>query len=119
LSRAGEVALGIKGTDYSSRGPEFNSHQPHDGSQPSVMGSDALFWCVCGEQQCTHIHKNKINKKSKNTFKKTFKKKKEGFSRDLSSLDLKKALPREANIYLFIYIPSVAFFLPHSPPLCF
>ena len=22
------------------------SKQPHDGSQPSVMGSDALFWCV-------------------------------------------------------------------------
>jgi len=28
------------------RGPEFNSQQPHGGSQPSVMGSDALFWCV-------------------------------------------------------------------------
>jgi hypothetical protein len=26
--------------------PEFSSQQPHDGSQPSVMGSDALFWCV-------------------------------------------------------------------------
>jgi hypothetical protein len=26
--------------------PEFNSQQPHGGSQPSVMGSDALFWCV-------------------------------------------------------------------------
>jgi len=24
--------------------PEFNSQQPHGGSQPSVMGSDALFW---------------------------------------------------------------------------
>jgi hypothetical protein len=30
----------------SSRGPEFNSQQPLGGSQPSVMGSDALFWCV-------------------------------------------------------------------------
>jgi hypothetical protein len=27
-------------------GPEFYSQQPHDGLQPSVMGSDALFWCV-------------------------------------------------------------------------
>ena len=27
-------------------GPEFNSQQPHGGSQPFVMGSDALFWCV-------------------------------------------------------------------------
>jgi hypothetical protein len=36
----------IKSTDCSSRGSEFNSQQPHGGSQPSVMGSDALFWCA-------------------------------------------------------------------------
>jgi hypothetical protein len=36
----------VKNTDYSSKGPEFNSQQPHGGSQPSVMGSDALFWYV-------------------------------------------------------------------------
>jgi len=36
----------VKSTDCSSRGPEFNPQQPHGGSQPSVMGSDALFWCV-------------------------------------------------------------------------
>ena len=36
----------VKSTDCSSRGPEFNSQEPHGGSQPSVMGSDALFWCV-------------------------------------------------------------------------
>jgi len=36
----------VKSTDCSSRGPEFNSQQPHGGSQPSVMGSDALFSCV-------------------------------------------------------------------------
>jgi hypothetical protein len=35
-----------KSTDCSSRGPEFNSQQSHSGSQPSIMGSDALFWCV-------------------------------------------------------------------------
>ena len=29
---------------WSSRGPEFTSQQPHDGSQPSIVGSDALFW---------------------------------------------------------------------------
>jgi hypothetical protein len=33
----------VKSTDCSSRGPEFNSQQPHGGSQPSVMGSGALF----------------------------------------------------------------------------
>jgi hypothetical protein len=36
----------VKSTDCSSRGPEFNSQQSHGGSQPCVMGSDALFWCV-------------------------------------------------------------------------
>jgi hypothetical protein len=36
----------VKITDCSSRGPEFNSQQPHGGSKPSAMGSDALFWCV-------------------------------------------------------------------------
>jgi hypothetical protein len=35
-----------KNTDYSSEGPEFKSQQPHGGSQPLVMRSDALFWCV-------------------------------------------------------------------------
>jgi hypothetical protein len=38
--------LAVKSTDCSSRGSEFNSQQPHGGSQRSVMGSDALFWCV-------------------------------------------------------------------------
>jgi hypothetical protein len=33
----------VKSPDCSSRGPEFNSQQPHGGSQPSTMGSDALF----------------------------------------------------------------------------
>jgi hypothetical protein len=44
---AGEMArlLG-KSTDCSSKGPEFKSQQPHGGSQPSVMGSDGLFWYV-------------------------------------------------------------------------
>jgi hypothetical protein len=33
----------VKSTDCSSRGSKFNSQQPHGVSQPSVMGSDALF----------------------------------------------------------------------------
>jgi hypothetical protein len=32
----------IEITDCSSRGPEFSFQQPHGGSQPSVMGSDAF-----------------------------------------------------------------------------
>jgi hypothetical protein len=50
----------VKSTDCSSRGPEFNSQQPHGGSQPSIMGSDALFLGVWRQLQCTHIPK--INK---------------------------------------------------------
>jgi hypothetical protein len=33
----------VKNIDCFSRGPEFNSQQPHGGSQPSGIGSDALF----------------------------------------------------------------------------
>jgi hypothetical protein len=36
----------LESTGTFSKGPEFNSQQPHGASQPSVMGSDALFWCV-------------------------------------------------------------------------
>ena len=36
----------VKSSDCSSRGPKFNSQHPHGGSQPSVMGSNAFFWCV-------------------------------------------------------------------------
>ena len=31
---------------YSSKGFEFQSQQPHGGSQPPVMRSDALFQCI-------------------------------------------------------------------------
>jgi hypothetical protein len=43
---AGEMAQQVRAPDCSSEGPEFKSQQPHGGSQPSVMRSDALFWCV-------------------------------------------------------------------------
>jgi hypothetical protein len=45
---AGEMAQQLRAltTLPDSRGPEFKSQQPHGGSQPSVMGSDALSWCV-------------------------------------------------------------------------
>jgi hypothetical protein len=36
----------VKSTDCSSIRSEFNSQQPHGGSQPSIMRADALFWCV-------------------------------------------------------------------------
>jgi hypothetical protein len=36
----------VKRAECSSRGPGFNSQQPHGGSQPSIMGSNALCWYV-------------------------------------------------------------------------
>jgi hypothetical protein len=36
----------VKITDCSSEGPEFKFQQPHGGSQPYIMRSDALFWGV-------------------------------------------------------------------------
>jgi hypothetical protein len=36
----------VKSTDCSSKGPKFKSQQPHGGSQPSIMRSDTLFWCI-------------------------------------------------------------------------
>jgi hypothetical protein len=51
----------VKSIDCSPKGPEFNSQQPHGGLQPSVKRSDALFWCVWKQLQCTHIHKVKKN----------------------------------------------------------
>ena len=36
----------VKSTDCSYKDPEFNSQQLHGGSQPSVVESNALFWCV-------------------------------------------------------------------------
>jgi hypothetical protein len=46
LGRGWRDALAVKSTDCSSKGPEFKSQQPHDGSQPSIIRSDALFWGV-------------------------------------------------------------------------
>jgi hypothetical protein len=43
---AGEMAQWVRAPDCSSEGPKFKSQQPHGGSQPPVMRSDALFWCV-------------------------------------------------------------------------
>jgi hypothetical protein len=39
---AGEMAQWVRAPDCSSEGPKFKSQQPHGGSQPSVMRSDAL-----------------------------------------------------------------------------
>jgi hypothetical protein len=54
-SGAGEMAQWVRAPDCSSEGPEFKSQQPHGGSQPSVTRSDALFWCVWRQLQCTYM----------------------------------------------------------------
>ena len=46
-TQAGEMVQWL-GALTALPGPEFNSQQPHGGSQPSVMGSNTLFWlCQC------------------------------------------------------------------------
>ena len=35
--RSGDIAQQVRATDCSSEGPDFNSQQPHGGSQPSVI----------------------------------------------------------------------------------
>ena len=54
------MAQGVRAPDCSCEGPEFKSQQPHGGSQPPIMRSDALFWYVWRQLQCTL-------KKKKNT----------------------------------------------------
>jgi len=52
---AGEMAQRLRALAAlpgSSRGSEFNSQQPDGGSQPSVMGPDALF---CHEARTQYI----------------------------------------------------------------
>jgi hypothetical protein len=43
MAGAGEMAQWVRAPDCSSEGPKFKSQQPHGGSQPSLMQSDALF----------------------------------------------------------------------------
>jgi hypothetical protein len=58
----------VKSTDCFSRGPEFNSQQPHDGSQPSITESDALFWHAV--VYAAEYSYNKLKKKRKKERKK-------------------------------------------------
>jgi hypothetical protein len=55
----------VKRTDCSSGGPEFKFQQPHGGSQPSVMRSDALFWCLKTATMYSHIINKYIFKKKR------------------------------------------------------
>ena len=59
----GEMGLVVKSIDC--EGHEFKSQQPNGCSQPSVMISEALFWCVSKQQQCTHIINKEIFFKKK------------------------------------------------------
>jgi hypothetical protein len=48
-----------KSTDCSSEGPEFKSQQPHDGSQPLIMRSDALSSGASEDSCSVLIYNNK------------------------------------------------------------
>jgi hypothetical protein len=61
---AGEMAQWVRAPDCSSEGPEFKSQQPHGGSQPSIMRSDALFWCLRIATVYLHIINKEIKKKN-------------------------------------------------------
>jgi len=58
ISRGWKDGSVVKSTDYSSRGPEFKSQQPHGGSQPSVMRSDP-FSGVPEDNYSVLIYNNK------------------------------------------------------------
>jgi hypothetical protein len=63
--RAGEMAQWLRALNgCSSRGLEIKSQQLHGGSQPYVMGSDALFWCVWRQLKCTQINRSKKKKET-------------------------------------------------------
>jgi hypothetical protein len=45
-----------KSTDSSpSEDSEFKFQQPHGSSQPPIMRSDALFWPIWRQLQCTYV----------------------------------------------------------------
>jgi len=55
--RAGEMAQWVRAPDCSSEGPKFKSQQPHGGSQPPVMRSDASSGA--SEDSCSVLTYNK------------------------------------------------------------
>jgi hypothetical protein len=67
VSRCWRHGSVVKTTDCSSEGPEFKSQQPHGGLQPSIMRSDALFWCIWRQLQSSYLFTiiNKSLKKKK------------------------------------------------------
>jgi len=52
----GEMAQQLRALTALLKGPEFNSQQSHGGSQPSVMGSEALL-CVCVKTATVYLYK--------------------------------------------------------------
>jgi hypothetical protein len=55
----------VKSTDCSSRGPDFNSQQPHGGSQPPVMRSDTPSSGVSEDNYSVLMYNNKSLKKKR------------------------------------------------------
>jgi hypothetical protein len=78
-----------KSTDCSSESPEFKSQQLLGGSQPPIMRSDAVFWCVRSQLQCTYSKKKKKKRK---------KRKSSVVSEDLTSICLSQGFYSCTNI---------------------
>jgi hypothetical protein len=53
----GQMAQRLKALIVLPKVLSSNSQQPHGDSQPSVMRSDAFFWSVWRQLQCTYIKK--------------------------------------------------------------
>lgn len=54
----GEEGLRDGCSDCSSKGSEFKSQQPHGSSQPSIVGSNALFWPAGVHVELLHKNRN-------------------------------------------------------------
>jgi hypothetical protein len=52
---AGEMAQPLRALTALLKVSSLKSQQPRGGSQPSVMGSDAFFWCVM-KTATVHFH---------------------------------------------------------------
>jgi hypothetical protein len=64
---AGEMAQQVRTLTVLPKVLEFKSQQPHGGSQPPVMRSDTLFWCLktATVYLCIIINKSLKKKKSR------------------------------------------------------
>jgi hypothetical protein len=64
--------LAVKSTGCSSRGPEFNSQQPHGGSQPSDLMPSSGMQGICADRALIYIKQTNKQTNKQIFFKKYF-----------------------------------------------